>query len=96
MAEGIWNGGVLAASDKYEMIEGNVYFPSESVKNKYLHDRGTDYECPWKGHADYYDVIVGDRINSDAAWSYPDPKPATRQIKDHVAFERRKGVQIQR
>ena len=95
MAKAIWNGTLLAESDKYEMVEGNVYFPSESVQKEYLHDSGTDYECPWKGHADYYDVVVGDKVNNDAAWSYPDPKPAAKQIKEHVAFERGKGVQIE-
>ena len=96
MPKAIWNGAILAESDKYEMVEGNVYFPPESVKKEYLYDRGTDYECPWKGHADYYDIIAADEVNSDAAWSYPDPKPAAKQIKEHVAFERRKGVQIER
>ena len=95
MAKAIWNGTVLAESDDYEIVEGNVYFPPKSVKNEYLHDSGTDYECPWKGHADYYDIIVGDKVNVDAAWSYPDPKPAAKQTKEHIAFERGKGVLIE-
>jgi uncharacterized protein (DUF427 family) len=78
MAKAMWGGVVLAESDKYETVEGNVYFPPESVTKEYLHDSGTDYECPWKGHADYYNIIVGDNVNSDAAWSYPDPKPAAK------------------
>ncbi|MFC1952175.1 DUF427 domain-containing protein [Chloroflexota bacterium] len=73
MAEAIWEGVVLAESDKYEMDEGNVYFPPESVERKYLRDSDTDYECPRKGHADYYDVMVGDKVNRDAAWYYPEP-----------------------
>ena len=93
MAKATWNGVVLAESDKYEIVEGNVYFPAESVKKEYLHDSGTDYECPWKGHADYYDIIIVDKVNSDAAWSYP--KPAAKQIKEHVAFERSMGVKIE-
>jgi len=80
MAKATWNGVVLAESDKYEIVEGNVYFP---------------YECPWKGHADYYDIIIADKVNSDAAWSYPNPKPAAKQIKEHVAFERSMGVKIE-
>jgi len=92
MAKAIWNGVILAESDKYEMVEGNVYFPSESVKKEYLHDSGIDYECPWKGHADYYDIFVSEKVNKDAAWYYPAPKEAARQITGHVAFWR--GVQV--
>lgn len=94
MAKAIWNGTVLAESDDYKTVEGNVYFPPESVKKEYLKDNGKDYECPWKGHADYYNIVVGDKVNGDAAWSYPDPKPAARQIKEHMAFDRGKGVSI--
>ena len=95
MAKVTWNGAVLAESDKYEVVEGNAYFPGESVKKEYLKDNGNDYECPWKGHADYFDIIIGDKVNSNAAWSYPDPKPAARQIKGHLAFDQSKGVQIE-
>jgi uncharacterized protein (DUF427 family) len=95
MAKAIWNGTVLAESDDYKMVEGNVYFPPESVKKEYFQDSGTDYQCSWKGHADYYNIVVGDKINVDAAWSYPDPKPAANQIKKHLAFERGKGVSIE-
>ena len=95
MAKAIWNGTVLAESDDYKMVEGNVYFPPGSVKNEYLKDSGTDYERPWKGHADYYNIVVGDKVNADAAWSYPDPKPAARQIKEHLAFDRGKGALIE-
>ncbi len=95
MARAIWNGVVIAESDKYELVEGNAYFPPQSVKTEYLRDSGTDSECPWKGRADYYDIVVADKINRDAAWSYPDPKPAAKQIREHVAFERRKGIQIE-
>jgi uncharacterized protein (DUF427 family) len=96
MAKAIWNGTVLAESDDYETVEGNVYFPPESVKKEYIQDSGKDYECPWKGHADYYNIVVGDKVNADAAWSYPDPKPAAKQIKKHVAFDRGKGVSIEK
>ncbi|MDP2720147.1 MAG: DUF427 domain-containing protein [Dehalococcoidia bacterium] len=95
MAKAIWNGVILAESNKYEMVEGNVYFPAESLKKGYLHDNEFAYECAWKGHAEYFDIIIGDKVNNNAAWSYPDPKPAAKRIKGHVAFERSKGVQVE-
>ena len=94
MAKAIWNGAVLAESDKYEIVEGNIYFPPDSIKEKYFIDSETDYECPWKGHADYYDIAVNDKVNKDAAWYYPMPKPAAKQIKGHVAFDESKGIRI--
>lgn len=96
MARAMWNGSVLAESDKYEVVENNVYFPPDSVKRQYFKDSDTDYECPWKGHADYYDIVVGDKVNRDAAWYYPDPKPAAKQIKAHVAFDRSKGIIVEK
>ena len=95
MAKAAWNDTVLAESEKYETVEGNIYFPPDSVNREYLRDSDTDYECPWKGHADYFDIVVDDKVNRDAAWHYPDPKPAAAQIKGHVAFDRGKGVQIE-
>ena len=95
MAKAIWNDTILAQSKKYEIVEANVYFPPESIKREYLQDSDTDYECPWKGHADYYDIVVGDRINQDAAWYYPNPKPAAKQITAYVVFDQGKGVQIE-
>ena len=95
MANAIWNVTVLAENEDYKMVEGNIYFPPESVKNEYLQDSGKDYECPWKGHADFYNIIVGDKVNVEAAWSYTDPKPAARQIKEHMAFDRGKSVLIE-
>ena len=96
MAKAVWNGVVLAESDNYEIVEGNIYFPPGSAKKKYLQDRGTDYECPWKGHTDYYDIIIADKVNRDAAWPYPHPKPAAKQIERYVAFEQSKGVRIEK
>jgi uncharacterized protein (DUF427 family) len=96
MAKAIWNDAVIAEGEQYEMVEGNVYFQPGSVKKQYLRESDTDYECPWKGHADYYDIVVGDKVNKDAAWYYPDPKPAAKQIKGHVAFDRGKGVRVER
>ena len=95
MAKATWNGKVLAESDKYEVVEGNVYFPPDSIKSEYFLESDTDYECPWKGHADYYDIFVGDKVNKDAAWYYPSPKPAAKQIKGHVAFEKSKGIKVE-
>jgi uncharacterized protein (DUF427 family) len=96
MARVMWNGLVIAESDKYEMVEGNVYFPLGSVKREYLRESNTHSICPWKGQAYYYDLVLGEEINRDAAWYYPDPKPAAVKIKDHVAFYGSKGVQIER
>ncbi|MBI2906774.1 MAG: DUF427 domain-containing protein [Chloroflexi bacterium] len=70
--------------------------PPESIKKEYFRESATDYECWWKGHAGYYDVVVGDKVAKDAAWYYLDPKAAAKQIKGHVAFEKRKGVKGER
>ncbi len=97
MATAIWNGAVLAESDKYEMVEGNVYFPSESVKWDYLKPGDRQYTCPWKGQATYYDIVVGDKVKKNSAWSYLEPKEAAKRIKGHVAFETGffgKGVKV--
>ena len=94
MAKAVWNGIILAESDNYEVIEGNIYFPPQSVKMKFFRYSDTDYECPWKGHADYYDVVVNGKMNKDAAWYYPNPKPAASQIKGYVAFDSAKGIDV--
>jgi uncharacterized protein (DUF427 family) len=94
MARAIWNGAVLAESDTYETVEGNVYFPASSVKRELFRDSATHTECGWKGTASYYDVVVGAQVNKDAAWYYPDPKSAAAQIKGHVAFW--KGVTVEK
>ncbi len=88
----IWNGKVLAESDKTVVVENNHYFPSGSInKDHFLHsDHHTT--CPWKGLASYYSIQVDGSVNSNAAWYYPEPKEAASQIKDHVAFW--KGVQV--
>jgi len=93
MAKAIWNNTVLAESDQCEMVEGNHYFPPEAVKREYLTPSNTHSECPWKGTASYYHVEVGGQRNPDAAWYYPEPRAAARQIKDHVAFW--KGVKVE-
>ncbi|MFL6235392.1 MAG: DUF427 domain-containing protein [Thermoanaerobaculia bacterium] len=94
MPKAIWNGQVIAETDTFEMVEGNVYFPPESVKREFFQPSDTHTVCPWKGTASYYTVAVDGRENRDAAWFYPDPKPAAANIKDHVAFWR--GVTVER
>ena len=88
----IWNGTVVAESDATRMVEGNHYFPPDSVKREYLKDSGTTSTCPWKGEASYYSLEVDGEKNEDAAWYYRAPKDAAAEIKDHVAFWR--GVEV--
>lgn len=88
----IWNGATIAESGETVVVEGNHYFPRSSVRSEYLRESATHTTCHWKGEASYYDLIVGDAINSDAAWYYPLPKDAAKQIADRVAFW--KGVQV--
>ena len=88
----IWNGEVIAESDDTIVIEGNHYFPPESVKKDFLKSSETQSTCPWKGQASYYTLSVNGEENADAAWFYPMPKDAAKEIKDHLAFW--KGVEI--
>jgi uncharacterized protein (DUF427 family) len=88
----IWNDTVIAQSNATVVVEGNHYFPAESVNRDYLKPSDTTTVCPWKGTANYYTVTVGDRSNPDAAWYYATPKPAARQIEGHIAFWR--GVRV--
>ena len=92
MVKAMWNGEVLAESDSTEVVEGNHYFPPDSVNRNLFVASGTQSDCPWKGVASYYHIRVGDQVNSDAAWYYPDPKAAASEIKDHIAFW--KGVEV--
>ena len=94
MAKAHWNNAVLAQSDKYEMVEGNVYFPSESVNWDYLSPGDRQYTCPWKGKAAYYNVSVNAEVLENAAWAYPEPKPAAQYIKGFVAFETAMGIEV--
>jgi uncharacterized protein (DUF427 family) len=75
-------------------VEGNLYFPPDSVRREWLRESDTRTRCPWKGEAHYYDVLVDGVTNLGAAWYYPDPKPAAANIKDRLAFWR--GVQVER
>lgn len=93
MITAIWNGVVLAESDNTIIIEGNHYFPPNSVNREYLTKSNTHTTCPWKGLASYYDVVVKGKENKDAAWYYPEPKSAAKEIKDYIAFW--KGIEIQ-
>jgi uncharacterized protein (DUF427 family) len=86
MPRAIWKGAVIAQSNRTEVVEGNQYFPPDAVKREHLRESSTHSVCPWKGTASYYDVVVGDQVNKDAAWYYPTPKEAARQIANHVAF----------
>jgi len=88
----IWNNQVIAESDQTVVIEGNHYFPRATVKKEYLIESDTHSTCPWKGQASYYSVLVDGELNKDAAWYYPDPKPAASVIKDRIAFW--KGVKV--
>jgi uncharacterized protein (DUF427 family) len=94
MARAIWKGAVLAESDRFEIVEGNVYFPPSAIKREHFRPSETHSVCPWKGTASYYDVVVGEETNKDAAWFYPTPKEAAAQIKEHVAFWH--GVTVER
>ena len=88
----IWNGAVLAQSDETIVVEGNHYFPPDALNREYFQESSKHTTCPWKGQASYYDVVVNGETNRDAAWYYPEPKPAAAQIKGYVAFWR--GVKI--
>ena len=94
MTRATWNGTVLAASDACEIVEGNRYFPRAAIREEHFRPSETHTVCSWKGTASYYDVIVDGKVNKDAAWYYPEPKPAAANIKDHVAFWR--GVTVER
>jgi uncharacterized protein (DUF427 family) len=93
MPKATWNGAVLAESQRCEVVEGNQYFPPGAVDRRYFRESATHTTCPWKGVASYYDVVVDGQTNKDAAWYYPDPKPAAAEIKDHIAFWR--GVRVE-
>jgi uncharacterized protein (DUF427 family) len=94
MLKAIWNGAVLAQSDAFETVEGNVYFPREALNWECLRDSATRTSCPRKGMARYFDVVVDGEVNTDAAWYYPEPKPVAQGIAGHVAFWH--GVKVQR
>ncbi|HEY4718899.1 MAG TPA: DUF427 domain-containing protein [Anaerolineales bacterium] len=92
MPKAIWKGTVLAESEKTIMVEGNHYFPPETIFPEYFSKSESHTVCPWKGVASYYNIRVGDQLNYDAAWFYAQPSPAAKMIKDYIAFWR--GVEI--
>lgn len=94
MPRASWNGQVIAETDRYEVVEGNVYFPPDTIRREFFQPSSTTTVCGWKGTANYFNVVVDGRENKDAAWYYADPKPAAANIKDHVAFWR--GVTVER
>lgn len=89
----VWNGAVLAEAEQTHVVEGNHYFPPESVNREYLSASRKKSVCPWKGLASYYTVTVDGQVNEGAAWYYPHPSPLARKIRDHVAFWN--GVQVE-
>jgi uncharacterized protein (DUF427 family) len=89
----VWRNTVLAESDETVVVEGNHYFPHDSIRREYLRPSDTHTTCPWKGEASYYDVVVDGEVNKDAAWYYPEVKEAAGKIKGRVAFW--KGVRVE-
>jgi len=89
----IWNGQILAESNETKIIEGNHYFPPESIRSEFFTNSDTHTTCPWKGIASYYTLDVNGEQNKDAAWYYPETKELAREIKGYVAFW--KGVAIE-
>ena len=81
-----WIGAVLAESADTVVVEGNQYFPVADVDTQHLQPSDSHTTCHWKGVASYYDVVVGDKVNRDAAWYYPSPSPAADRIKGRIAF----------
>ena len=96
MPRATWNGALLAEAqpDAVRIVEGNVYFPPDAVRSEHLRPSDTHTICGWKGTASYNDVVVGDEVNRDAAWYYPETKDAAKDIEAWVAFWR--GVTVER
>lgn len=86
MPKAVWNGAVLAESDDTVMVEGNHYFPPESINREYFQESDRHTRCFWKGEASYYNVVVNGETYRSGAWYYPDPSQAAEAIRDHVAF----------
>lgn len=92
MPKAVWNSQVIAESDETVVVEGNHYFPPESIDRSFLRDSSSHTRCYWKGKASYYDVVVDGHTARDGAFFYPDPSKAAQEIKDYVAFWR--GVRV--
>lgn len=93
MAKALWGGKIIAESNETVVVEGNRYFPADSVARDFLKASSHTSVCPWKGTAHYYHLEVNGIRNENAAWYYPEPKPAAAEIKDRVAFW--KGVRVE-
>jgi len=93
MPKAIWNGTVVAESDKCVVVEGNQYFPPDSIKSEYFQPSEKRTTCPWKGQAHYYTLAVDGKTNPDAVWVYPETKDAAKNIEGYYAFWR--GVQVE-
>ena len=93
MPKAIWNGAVLAESDRTEVVERNHYFPPDSINKEYFKESNTHTTCPWKGLACYYTIEVDGQENKDAAWYYPTAKDKAKNIEGYVAFWR--GVKVE-
>lgn len=89
----VWNGTVIAEAAKTVIVEGNHYFPPDALRKEFFRPSDTQTICPWKGTARYYSIAVGGKVNTDAAWYYPEPKSAASQIAGKVAFW--KGVRVE-
>jgi uncharacterized protein (DUF427 family) len=92
VAKAVWKGVVVAESEDTVVVEGNHYFPPEAVRREHLRPSEHHTVCGWKGTASYYDVVVGDAVNPNAAWYYPEPKPDAAPVAGRVAFW--KGVEV--
>jgi uncharacterized protein (DUF427 family) len=92
MAKAIWNGAVLAESDRTRVVEGNHYFPPDAIRSEYFRESPTHNTCHWKGTASHYDIAVDGQVNKNAAWYYPTPKSAAQRIAGYIAFWR--GVKV--
>ena len=93
MAKAVWESVVLASSDQCIAVEGNQYFPPSSIVSEHFEPSPATTVCPWKGTAQYYNVVVNGKRNPNAAWYYADPKPAAREIKGYIGFW--KGVKVE-
>ncbi|MEO0512817.1 MAG: DUF427 domain-containing protein [Planctomycetota bacterium] len=93
MAKAMWNGATVAESDDLVEVEGNQYFPMDSLDKQFFKESDTSTHCPWKGDAKYLTIEVDGKVNDDAAWYYPSPKDGAKEIADRVAFWR--GVSIE-
>ena len=92
MPKASWNGQIIAESDATEVVDGNHYFPPDSINKEFFRNSAATTVCGWKGTANYYDVVINDDVNEQAAWYYADPKPEAANIKGYVAFW--KGVVV--